>query len=135
MSWTDAPAILTQLRTQLLATTAYTGAEATVHYPRAEFSSSASLYAELAVTGRSVDRRFTDVNLPTGTLEIVIWSTGTVGALETMAQSIGDQICTATGIENLQVTDISEAEESDEAETAGVGNLAKIVITLSWGLE
>ena len=135
MTWTDAPTILTELRSQIVAAAAWTVTQGDIHYPRYEFDATKTLVAVLAIASRNVERRFVGVNLPSGTLEIHLYSTGTPGALETLAQSLGDQVCTEVGIEGLTVADISEAEEADEATHVEDGALCKCVITLNYGLD
>ena len=135
MTWTDAPTILTELRSQIVAATAWTATVNDIHYPRYVPTTGKTLWAVLVVDSRSVERRFVGVNLPSGTLRILLYSTGSPGALETLAQSLGDQVCTEVGIEGLTAADISEAEESDEATQAEDGSLCKCVITLNYGLD
>ena len=135
MTWTDPPAILTALRSQIVAADAWTAAEADIHYPRYVPTAGKTLWAVLVVDSRSVERRFVGVNLPSGTLRILLYSTGSPGALETLAQSLGDQVCTEVGIEGLTVADISEAEEADEATQAEDGALCTCTITLNYGLD
>ncbi len=136
MAFTSAPAILTQLKAQLLACTAFTGTDSNIHYPRVALTGTvAAMSAVLAVTSRGVSQRFVGVTLPSGTLEIRLYSTSAVGTLEEAAIAIASQICTDTGIENLQVTDVSEAMEADAKTQAESGYQNECTITLSYGLE
>jgi hypothetical protein len=136
MAFTDAPGILTALRDQLVACASWTGNNSTVHYPFAKASGQTGIYAVLAVRSSGVSRRFVGVSLPSGSLEIHICSpVSSIGALETLARAIANEIVTETGIENLQVTDIGEADTGLDSATVESGTLNTVTITLSYGLE
>lgn len=142
MSWdASAPAQVSALRSQLNACAAWTAASgllAQIHYPDLDASGSVTLPAAVIAHQSAAGRRaFLGVDvLPSGTLEIVLFSSTGIGALETLARSIGQQICTDTGLIGLEVEDITEAIESERAEVvSSAAQVYEIAITLSYGLR
>ena len=137
MSWEDAPAILRQLRTQLLACDAWKGAEDDVHYPKAtNLSDEPRPYAVLADLGRSPQVYAAGAHaLQGGTLQVLLYAYDTVGYVEELGRTIlAELLAQQTGIP-FTGGEVGLSTEPSPAKVAGGANVASIAITLTWGLS
>lgn len=144
---TTAPIQIKQLATQLAACAAWTaagGTAANIYYPAVAFTSSITLAAELSMENFTVSRPFIGVTIAAGELIILIHQKFTgdssdenaddCGGIETLASTIASQICTDTGLENLQVSGSPKAVVPDDA-AAVTSALRSMEITLIFGLD
>lgn len=138
MTWVDAPAILTQLRTQLLACAGWpTGQSAAIHYPVLEdFTGETFPLAVLAETSRTFDP-YADGAVPLGggTLQAVIYGTGTIGATEQLGRTLLSQlIAQPTGIP-FRPGECGLSSDASPAKIAGASEYRTVTLSLAWGLS
>jgi len=147
MTWTNPPALLTALRSDLALSASWIsagGAEAQVHYPDIDprtidnFPAVALVRMPVSYSKYAVGVK----PLPGGTIQMDIYDIDTdVGTLETLADAIAEEICQNPSVVNLEVEEVSEAEGPSEAEQAANSDnpdykaLYKITIIFTYGLE
>jgi hypothetical protein len=95
MSWTNATATITQLRTQLVACVAWTPGQDAIHYPSYDFATPVT--TSIAVLAESSQKRRYWASgaggLISGRLTVTLHSTALdVGQLEELARTLGQQL-------------------------------------------
>ncbi len=141
MAWTDPPAYIEQLRTQLNACASWAAAGGdidNIHYPIGDAGDTGYPSAVLFEENVSNQKLFYGCPpVPSGELSIVLNTKTSTGLTEKLARDIAKEICTDDGLANLSVVSIDPASGDDAAEEAtssGV-NTRELVITLTFGLE
>ena len=137
MTWTDPPAILTQLRTQLVACAGWANGQNAVHYPSLDGLMSATMpLAVLAETSRTAEVYADAVApIPGGTLQVVIYGTDSVGTMEALGRTILSQLLSqATGIP-FRPGECGLSSDPSPGMVAGSSGVRSVTLTLSWGLS
>lgn len=137
MSWENPPAIIEQLRTQLLACDSWEGGADNVHYPYAEgLVDEEAPLAVLEDLGRTGEPYAAGADaLPGGTLQIVIRSPGSIGEVEALGRTILDELLAQqTGIP-FRGGETGVASKPSPAKKAGGADIRTIALTLTWGLS
>lgn len=141
MSWdANASALVVQLRTQLQACAAWTtagGALDQIHFPDGEYAVGELPAAIIRHIPGQGQRVFLGVEtLPSGEFEIEIIDDTSIGAIESLAQSISTEICTDLGIAGLEGQGMEPAEVGSRSEqVANDSAIFSVLMTLSYGLE
>lgn len=137
MTWEDAPALLEQLRTQLLACAAWTGGPDNVHYPKAQDLAAEEFpLAVLADTGRNpVAYAVGAAPIHGGTLLVLVYASDSSGYVEQLGRDLADQLLAQqTGI-LFTSAEVGLSSEPSPAKIAAGSDIRSIAITLSWGLS
>lgn len=137
MTWQNPPAILTQLRAQLVLCAAWTGGASVVHYP--DLSGLMSATFPLAVLSEHRPRRTPyaegAAGIAGGELEVVIYGTDTVGLMEALGQTILDQLLAqVTGIV-WQPAEAGLSSDPSPGKIAGNAAVRSVTLRLPWGLN
>ena len=139
MVWSNPPAYITQLRTQLEASAAWVaagGLTANIHYP-AGGDDTAYPCAVLAEDDVRYEKfAYGIAPMPSGTLSLLLSDITGTGQLEQLARDIGNELCVDLGLANLSVESISPADEPNAAERAKAAVVTyDCEIILSFGFE
>ncbi len=135
-TWTNPPAILTQLRTQLVACSSWANGSNAVNYPElAALMSGTFPLAVLAEMSRRAEV-FSEgaAALASGELQVVIYSTGTIGTAEALGRSILEELLAqATGIP-FRSGDCGLSSDPSPGMIAGSSDVRAVTLSLPWGL-
>lgn len=134
MSLTDAPAIITQLATQLAACAGWSGES---WYPEVPDLGSATLPAAAL---SEMNRRYTPYaagasGLPSGDLEIKIYSAASIGVLESLGRTIIDQLLAQQSGIPFRPGDCGLCSDQTSGMEAAGDSIRSITINLSYGLD
>lgn len=136
-TWVDPPAMVTQLRTQLVACAAWTPGQAGVNYP--EVVAMATATYPLAVLAATAPRAeyYADGAPPlmNGTLLVVIHSTDTIGVTEILASTLLQQLLSQIVGIPFRSSECGISSDPSPAKVAGGSSYRAVTITLPYGLE
>ncbi|MBA3591563.1 hypothetical protein [Methylibium sp.] len=137
MSFTDPPAILTQLRTQLAACAGWANGSGAVHYPDLPALAGATFpLAVVAESSRTFDT-YADGALPLGggSMQVVVYATGSVGVVEELGRTILSQLLAQfTGIP-FRPSECGLSSDPSPAKVAGASEYRAVTLTIGWGLN
>lgn len=136
-TWADPPAILTQLRTQIVACAGWANGQNAVNYPELPVLAGATFPLCVISTVPGSFEAYADGAAPlaSGTLQVVIYATGTIGVVEELGRTILSQLLAQwTGIPFRQ-GECGLSSDPSPAKVAGASAYRTITLTLAWGLS
>ncbi|MBA3622959.1 MAG: hypothetical protein H0W48_00515 [Methylibium sp.] len=137
MTWTDPTAVISQLRTQLVACAGWAAGESAVHYPDIEGMAAASYpLAILAESSRTAEAFAAGLDaLSGGTLQVVIYGTGSIGTVEELGRTILGQLLAQHAGFVFRASECGLSSDPSPAQVAGGSAYRSVTLTLSWGLS
>ncbi len=136
MPFTDASAYLTQFRTQLAACAAWTAGSSAIHYPEIDWASVTLPVMVVAEESRGSEQYASGaVGLRTGTLKAVIYSSGTIGAVEVLADSIIEQMLAQQSGIPIRGATRGLCGDATDAMIAASGEVRGVEIMFEYGLN
>jgi len=134
---TDAPAILTQLQTQLAACAAWSSGSGAIHYPDHDLTTVSTWPVAILAESSRTSTVFAAgaAGLASGVLEITIHSTASIGTVESLARTLVTQLHSAQSGIPFRTGEAGLSSEPSDAAEAGGTAYCSVTITLPWGLE
>lgn len=136
-TWTDPPAIITQLRTQLVACASWSTGINAVNYPELPVLSGATFPLALLSEGSRTFDTYADGAAPLagGMLQVVIHSTGTIGVTEALGRTILSELLAQWSGIPFRPGDCGLSSDPSPAKVAGGSSYRTITLNLAWGLS
>lgn len=139
MAFTDASALLTQLQTQIAACAGWSGGSSAVHYPELAWGSGPTFPCALVSeeSRSNVYYAAGAAGLRNGSLKLTIYagSATTLGALETLGQTILEQLLAQQSGIPFRDGEVGMAGDATDASIAAATEVRGVEVTLNYGLS
>lgn len=135
MTLTNPSAVITQLDVQLTACASWPGGM-TTWYPKKTGATADLPYAVLAETSRGVRPYAAGAGgIAGGVLEVHLHVTGTIGAVETLARTLLDELLAQQSGIVFNSSECGLSNEPTPGEIAAGEDITSITMSLPWGLN